>query len=67
MEPGVVSAGQSTGFCLVEVVLPGEKLARSVCPEVLGVLNGLFVELLVLIEVCEVGLAVLAGACVSLT
>jgi hypothetical protein len=34
-------------------------------PEGLGVFNGLFVELLVLVEVRKVGFAVLAGALVS--
>jgi hypothetical protein len=53
-EPGIVAVLKAAGVDRLKVALPREQLARQAAPELLGLGNGLLVELLVLVEIGNV-------------
>lgn len=57
-EPGIVAVLEAAGVDGLEVALPGEQLAGEATPELVGVLDRLLVQLLVVLEAVEMGLGV---------
>jgi len=63
-EPGNVTVDERTGAGGLEVLVEGEELAGHASPEGVGITDGLFVQLLVLVEVFKVsacGVLVIEG------
>lgn len=54
-EPGVVTVLKAAGMHGLEVALPREQFAGEVTPKLVGVLDGLLVQLLVVLEAVEMG------------
>jgi hypothetical protein len=52
-KPGIVASFKATSMYGLEIAFPREQLARKTSPKLLGLRDGLLVQLLVLLEAVE--------------
>jgi hypothetical protein len=54
-EPGIVAVGETAAVDGLEVLGPGEQLAREIAPELVRLCDGFLVQLLVVLKTCSRG------------